>query len=98
MSAARSGSKNITASAANAPPLVAPNERTSTPAIHVHRHSARVRDVGKLADFIWPIDRARFSRLRERQHARADMMRTAPRPRAERALQGRGRNLTRLAR
>ena len=32
-------------------------------AIHVHRHSARVRDAGKLADFIGPIDRAHFSRL-----------------------------------
>ena len=57
----------------------------------------RVRDVGELPDLVRAIDRAGFGRLRERQDRRTDMMRAAPLPLIERALQRRRRDLAGFA-
>ena len=74
-------------------------ERIGEPrAVDMHGKPARVGDLGELADLVRPIDRAGFGRLRERQHRRAHMVRTAPLPGIERAPQRRGRDLAGFAR
>ena len=73
-------------------------ERIAEPrAVHVHGDAMPVRDLGQFAHLGDAIDRAAFGRLRQRQHARADMMRPAPGAVLERAAQGRRRDLAPLA-
>jgi len=56
-----------------------------------------VGDLGKLTDFLRPVNGAGFGCLRQRQHRRADVMRPAPRPRIERAPQRIGGDLAGFA-
>src|SRR5580704_16217456 len=89
--AARAGSNTTTASAAMAPPLVAPNDSTSMPDCQVI--CAGVGDVAQTRDFVDAIDGAGLARLGERQRRSDHLVRAMTAIAVKRRLQRRGRDL-----